>query len=120
MIKITPFIKRTNNYTVNQMQNISREVTECGKNLHSGIKDGINLGQRFSSAKKINQPPQKTLACIAGIRRKTKIRKKDIAPLMGAVGTFTPIPGGTILGYCAGKILTNNFFSKIFSFIVKK
>ncbi len=89
----------------NSAKNIAGEIKGTGKYYKNNFQTGWQSGARFSQIKKHNQIRSCADRFIGGVS-KTKIKKEHIPMILGGIGAITPIPGGSILCYGIGKIVT--------------
>ena len=86
-------------------------VSTSMKTIKNTAKQGWQNGKKLSKIRKYG----KTKSFLTGLRgsvAKTKIRNQDIFPAVFAgLGTVSPLPGGTIVGFQLGKL-----FNKLFKF----
>lgn len=90
---------------------IPAEIKTTGKYYTSHAKDGWEIGTRLSKQKQLSKT-QSFIAKIKGVFATTKIKQEHIPTILGGIGTVTPLPGGSIIGYGLGKVI--NKLIKVF------
>ena len=110
MVNIT---KVTSNYVVKNVNRISHmsgsitgEMKNTGKYYYNTAMNAWQTAGRLSDIKHFS-PTKKFVLKIANTLAKTKVKQEHLPTLLGGVGTFSPIPGGTILGYALGKAINS-------------
>lgn len=89
----------------NSAKNIAGEIKVTGKYYKNNFQTGWQTGSRLSKIKKHNQFRSCADRFVGGLS-KTKFKQEHIPMILGGIGTVTPVPAGTILGYGLGKMIT--------------
>lgn len=89
----------------NSAKNIAGEIKGTGKYYKNNFQTGWQEGARLSKIKKHNQVRSCADKFVGGLS-KTKVKQEHIPMILGGIGTVTPVPGGSILGYGLGKLIT--------------
>ena len=79
-----------------------RLMTGGVKSIKSQLTNNYQIGKRLAQ-----KDGYSTIPTITGsIFKKTKITKDEVPSLAALIGTFTPIPGGSVIGYLLARIAT--------------
>ncbi len=89
----------------NSAKNIAGEIKGTGKYYKNNFKTGWQTGTRLSKIKKHNQLRSCADKFVGGFS-KTKVKQEHIPMILGGIGAVSPIPGGSIVGYGVGKLIT--------------
>ena len=86
-------------HSTNTIKSIANTASTKQKQLMQNVKDGIEKGRRLSVLQH--------RGTIKAVQAKLIGIKRTLPPELwyGFLGTFTPIPGGTILGIGVGKLI---------------
>ncbi len=85
-------------------RSVTKEISATKSYLSTSAKNGWACGQRLSNIKGLT-PVEGFYTKTKGAIRQTKVRKQDLPALGGLIGTISPFPGGTVIGYGIGKLL---------------
>ena len=89
----------------NSAKNIAGEIKGTSKYYKNNFKTGWQSGARLSKIKKHNQVRAYADKFIGGFS-KTKVKQEHIPTILGGIGAVSPVPGGSIVGYGLGKLIT--------------
>lgn len=93
----------------NTAKNVSAEIKTTTSYYKTNAKQGWQNGKKLSKIRKYG----KTKSFLTGLRgsvAKTKIRNQDIFPaVLAGLGTISPLPGGSIVGYQLGRLINKLF-----------
>ena len=95
----------------NTAKAISSDLKSTTRYYKANATQGWQTGKRLSEIRGYGKT-KSFLIGLSGSVAKTKVRNKDILPAVFAgLGTVSPLPGGTIVGFQLGKL-----FNKLFKF----
>lgn len=77
------------------------EMMTSVRGIKSQVTNNYKVGARLAEIKGYQKLPTVTNSIFS----RTKITKKQLPAAMALLGTVSPIPGGTVLGYTFGKII---------------
>ena len=93
----------------NTAKAVSSDIKSTTKYYKSNAKQGWQTGKRLSEIRQYGKT-RSFLTGISGSVAKTKIRNQDIFPaVLAGVGTVSPLPGGSIIGYQLGRLINKLF-----------
>lgn len=95
----------------NTAKAISSDINTTTRHYRANATQGWQNGKRLSEIRGYGKT-KSFLTRLGGSIAKTKVRNQDILPAVFAgLGTVSPLPGGTIVGFQLGKL-----FNKLFKF----
>ena len=97
----------SNAYKVKKVaSNITGEIKSTGHYYRGNFLNGWESASRLSKIKKHNK--LQSLVCkFWGGLSKTKVKNEHIPTNLGGIGAVSPIPGGSIVGYGLGKLISS-------------
>lgn len=85
---------------------IQSEMKSTGRYYRDNAQVGWKMGKRLSNIKGYGNT-KSFIAQLRGVIAKTNMRKEDIPIFLAGVGTVSPLPGGSVLGYGIGKAINH-------------
>lgn len=86
------------------VKTVSKDISSTKSYLLDNARSGWSYGRQVSK--------KKDLSTVEGLYTKTKfavkqtkLRKQDLPAVAGLIGAFSPIPGGSLIGYGLGKLI---------------
>ncbi len=105
-MKFNPkYILPSKQYIKSISSNITGDIKNTGKYYKGNFLYGWESASRLSRIKKYNSS-KSFIYKIIGAISKTKVKNEHIPTILGGVGAISPLPGGTILGYGIGKVIS--------------
>lgn len=91
-------------------KNLSKVKKEVGSALGyygGAVKQGWMNGERLADMRRLNSIGtfSTKVKGVGNKLKKTEFRTEDLPAILGSIGTVTPLPLGTFVGYGVGKLI---------------